>query len=283
VIFVQDNVLCNMQLKAGIPDSWILHESQSTIDVFFNGKMLTNIHDAMQDLTLHCNAGTTSISKKGDLKGYGTVWYHPDGIANILSLNNVKKKYKVIYDSGLDDGFVVHKGNGSQHVFKPSKKGLYCTDVTNDVRTTLVTTVDSNKNKYSVRQYSSARKAHLLQSTIGRPSTEDFIRYVEGNMIPNCNITRDNIIQAEDIFGPNLGSLKGKMTRRPTQHVNTSWTSVPQKAIQQYGEVTLAIDVIAINKIPFLITTSRNIHFGTAKLKCNKTKKTLMMSIQPVA
>jgi len=99
--------------------------------------------------------------------------------------------------------------------------------VTNDVGTTLVTTVDSNKNKYSVRQYSSARKAHLLQSTIGRPSTEDFIRYVEGNMIPNCNITRDDIIWAEDIFGPNLGSLKGKTTKGPTQHVNTSWTSVP--------------------------------------------------------
>jgi len=61
--------------------------------------MLTNIRDTKQDLTLHCNAGTTSISKKGDLKGYGTVWYHLDGIANILSLNNVKKKYKVTYNS----------------------------------------------------------------------------------------------------------------------------------------------------------------------------------------
>jgi len=80
------------------------------------------------------------------------VWYHPDGIANILSLNNVKNKYKVTYDSELDDGFIVHKGNGSQHVFKPFKKGLYYSDVTNDFGTTLVTMVDSNKNKYSVRQ-----------------------------------------------------------------------------------------------------------------------------------
>ena len=77
------------------------------------------------------------------------------------------------YDSELDDGFIVHNGNRSQHVFKPSKKGLYYSDVTNNVRTTLVTTVDSTRNKYSVRQYSNARKARLLQSTIGRPSTED--------------------------------------------------------------------------------------------------------------
>ena len=68
-----------------------------------------------------------------------------------------------MYNSKLDDSFVVHKGNGSQRVFKPSKKGLYYSDVTNDVETTLVTMVDRNKNKYSFRQYSSARKAHLLQ------------------------------------------------------------------------------------------------------------------------
>jgi len=30
-----------------------------------------------------------------------------------------------------------------------------------------------------------------------------------------------------------------------------------------YGEVTLTIDIMAINKIPFMISTSRNIHFVT--------------------
>ena len=117
MISVQDDVLCNMQHKAGIPDNWILLDSQSTVDVFCNGKMLTNINEAKRDLTLHCNASTMSISKKGDLRSYGTVWYHLDGIANILSLNNIKKKYKVSYDSELDDGFIVHKGNRSQCVF----------------------------------------------------------------------------------------------------------------------------------------------------------------------
>ena len=100
------------------------------------------------------------------------------------------------FDIELEDSFVVHKGNGSKHVFKPSKKGLYYFDMTNVVRTTLVTTVDSIKNKYSVRRYSSVKKAHFLQSTIGRPSTEDLIKYVKDNMIPNCNITREDIICA---------------------------------------------------------------------------------------
>ena len=42
---VQD-VACNMNDKAGIPDSWILLDSQSTVDVFKNKKLLKNICDA---------------------------------------------------------------------------------------------------------------------------------------------------------------------------------------------------------------------------------------------
>ena len=69
--------------------------------------MMTNTCDVKRHLTMHCNAGTMSVTKKGDLKGYGTVLYHPDGIANILSLNNVKKKNKVAFDSELDDGLQI--------------------------------------------------------------------------------------------------------------------------------------------------------------------------------
>ena len=34
-----------------------------------------------------------------DLIGYGTVWFHPGGIANILSLSKTEEKYRVYYDS----------------------------------------------------------------------------------------------------------------------------------------------------------------------------------------
>jgi len=59
----------------------------------------------------------------GDLPGYGTVWFYEDGIANILSLNNVKKKYHVTYDSTACDCFEVHKVDSTIRVFKPLKKG----------------------------------------------------------------------------------------------------------------------------------------------------------------
>jgi len=54
-------------------------------------KLLKNIHDVKRALFLHCNAGITIVNKVGDLTGYRTVWFYEDGIANILSLNNVMK------------------------------------------------------------------------------------------------------------------------------------------------------------------------------------------------
>eukprot|EP00978_Attheya_sp_CCMP212_P042095 scaffold250959_cov49-Attheya_sp.AAC.1 len=78
----------------------------------------------------------------------------------------------------------------------------------------LVNTVDDNKSKFSARDYSRAVVARRVQKTIGRPSTRDYLRIVEKNLLPNCPVTREDIKIAEAIFGPDVGSLKGKTVRR---------------------------------------------------------------------
>jgi len=41
---------------------------------------------------------------------------------------------------------------------------------------------------------------------------------------------------------------------------------LPSDILEKHGDVTLAVDIMYINKIPFVITTSRAIHFGMAEL-----------------
>lgn len=58
-------------------------------------------------------------------------------------------------------------------------KGLFFSDVKDDVRHIFTNTVYSNKSKF----------VHSLQEIIGQPSPADFIIYKERNMIPYCPIT----------------------------------------------------------------------------------------------
>ena len=62
---------------------------------------------------IHWTSGVTWTNLASDLPGYGAVWFHPEGIANILSLSLVKAKYCVTFDSANRNEFVVHKTSGT--------------------------------------------------------------------------------------------------------------------------------------------------------------------------
>jgi hypothetical protein len=47
---------------------------------------------------------------------------------------------------------------------------------------------------------------------IGQPSTKDFIQIVDGNHLFDYPITRDNIMNAEDMSVKDVGIPKGKLT-----------------------------------------------------------------------
>ena len=120
------------------------------------------------------------------------VWFYEDGITNILSLNNVKK-YHVTYDSTACDCFEVHKADGTISVFMPSKM-LFYSSVNNVI--VLVTTVEINLIN-SLLERPLMLKSNELQNIIGRPSTQDLINFVVMNLIPNCHVTRQDILRAE--------------------------------------------------------------------------------------
>jgi hypothetical protein len=108
-------VLFHQQQHGKIPDSWILLDNQSTVNVFSNRSLLKNIRTANRVMNILCNAGVTRTSMVGDLPGYdGKVWYNPKGIADILSLSDLEKHHRVTYDSTAEKSFIVHKQDGSQ-------------------------------------------------------------------------------------------------------------------------------------------------------------------------
>jgi len=253
--------------KGGIPDSWMLIDNQSTIDVFSNRRLLSNIYRCNIPLTIRCNAGVRTTYWRGFLSGYGWVWYFPEGIANILSLSRVKEKFRVTFDSAVDNCFHVHKDDGTILKFHEASRRLYYFDTANRTEvagTLLITTVEDNIKQLSGRDYTQAKLARSIQHRIGRPSTRDFIRYVSMNLIPNCPVSVQDIKNAEFIWGPDLGSLQGKTVRQQPRAVRITPSNIPPHIHEQYKDVTLSVDIMKVTGIPFLMTISRHIKFGTA-------------------
>ena len=75
--------ICLNQYTGSIPKMWILLDNCSTTDIFCEKSMLTNIRPVNRICRIISNAGSLKTNLVGDLKGYGTVWYSKDVIANI--------------------------------------------------------------------------------------------------------------------------------------------------------------------------------------------------------
>jgi hypothetical protein len=259
-------------------------DSQSTVDVFSNAMLLKDIHESESSMKIHCTAGVTATNLVGTLPGYGTVWYHPTGIANILSLARVcKAGYDVSYSSSNGNTFIVTKPDGSVRNFKQSDEGLFYLDTNLNARnggTMLITTVADNQYKYSNRDYSRASLARKIQRIIGRPSTQQFLYILRHNLLPNCPIQPRDVVAADDIFGPDMGSLKGKQVRENPDPVETIITEIPTTLYERYRNVTIAIDIMYVNKIAFFVTISRDIRFATSEMIPDAQVTTIMKVIE---
>ena len=270
---------------------WLLLDSQSTLDLICNRELLNDVWTVDEGVHIRCNAGTRYTNKRGYLPGYGVVWYDPQAIANILSLSNVSLRYRVNYDSKEGNRFEVTLPSGRKKVFVKSEFGLYYLDAAaeraktrSEATVLVVNTVKDNQTRYTKAECDRAALARELQIKIGRPSTRDFIKYVNNNLLPNCPVTKRDIEAADDIFGPDVGSLKGKTVRRAPVKVNTdqTYTPLPRSVFERYQDVTLCGDVMHVNRIAFFVSRSRNIGFGTVEEIPNLKKNTLLKSIKQV-
>ena len=60
------------------------------------------MHQVNTILSFATNAGMMTTNLKAELPSYGTVWFDPQAMTNVLSFGNIAKQYPIQYLQGSD-------------------------------------------------------------------------------------------------------------------------------------------------------------------------------------
>ena len=253
----------------------ILLDTGSTLKAtFMNSEMVTDIKVSDAPISMATNTGKKLLGLEANVPGNGQTWFDPNQIANVYGFSHMADKYRITYDSEKEDAFMVHANEGiikftrtldGLYAYRPSTK--FKSQVAESKKDTLpqlnnvVTSVEENKRGYTQRQFENAKQARRLYHIVGCPTVTNFKHILRQNIIKNCPVTTEDVNIAEKIFGGDIGTLKGKSTRRRPTPVREDLVEIPPELLEQHQELTYCMDLMFVNGIPMMTGIDRSIRF----------------------
>jgi hypothetical protein len=95
-------------------------------------------------------------------------------------------------------------------------------------------------------------------------------------------VTRQDISAADHILGKKISALKGKTAYRQGTPISRRTNGVPHGIQLCFQRAMLAIDIMFVNKIPFLVTISKGLRFGMSEVLKNRHVHTIAKVIENV-
>ena len=263
----------------------LLIDSQSTVDLFCDPSLCTEVYKTSGSMRLNSNGGNMRISQKAKVKGYfRDVWFDVRAITNIVALANVQQQYRVTYDSWSGGDFIVHRecDGKPDMLFRRHTSGLHYHDPRDQEQFTFISTVEDNKKQFTKRQVQQADVAKNLYSKLQFPSWRDFKWIVAAGMVRNSPVTLQDIKNCEAIYGKDVAALKGKTVRKKPKPVVTDIVKVPKEFLKLHNEVEVDMDIFFVNKIPFFISLSKVIYFTALTHLANRKVETIFMAFKQI-
>ncbi len=84
---------------------------------------------------------------------------------------------------------------------------------------------------------------------------------------------------AHQIFGPDLAGVRGRTVWRPQESVTTNYVHISRAILEQHQLVTLAVDLMFANGVPFLVSVAIILNLVTAEFTLSRTAKQLAACI----
>jgi hypothetical protein len=168
-------------------------------------------------------------------------------------------------------------------VFKPHKSGLHAYDP-DDPRGLashcFMKTVESNMLLFTKRQIHGVNLVCNLQAGLAFPTNADMKWAIQSNSIKYCPVTVKDMGTAIKVWGPSIAMLKGKTVRMMPPVVRQDVIKIPKEIWELHKDVTLAIDIFFVNKIPFFTTYSLVICFLLVTHLSNRNALTIVNALK---
>ena len=251
-------------------------DTGATACICNNLSLLKNIRKAKTVARIKgVNAEDLTSEWIGDLLDFGEAWYQPKAVANLVPFGRLEKSRDVKYER--NSRFYYINDDGEEINFYKVEEddegnGLYVYDPTSDF-IAAVTTVEQNKLGYSKREVRDATVARDFIRRMGYPSIPDAIDMVKSGSILECPVTVQDIIRAQEIFGPDIAVLKGKTTRKKSKPIKFDYLPKP-KGITSVQN--LHADILFVDGMPHLLTVSQPLNMKMCvDLEGKRDKETL--------
>ena len=291
----------------------ILLDNQSTVSIVNDLRLVKDLVKDPRGVRVFTNGGYIDADWKGVstlLPKLRNVWFNQESVANIFSLAEVKKHYRVTMDSATSDTFKVYHGDKDIYEFE-ERNGLYVFkhNISNKVEEEVRqysfaqsrdnysdngTQEDATNDKndeiyqpqiYTQRQIKDADRAIELIRNMGYYINPDrLIFMLNHGMIRNCPVEPADVRRAIKLYGPLTALIQGKSTRRTASRIKQpELTPVPRRIYEEHQYVTLCMDHFFVQGLSFFHTISKDIKFRTIEHVDDLTRQTTLQCLISVA
>ena len=264
-------------------DNQLLLDTCAGESVFRSDTLFYNITHAHTPMVISGvnSQGEPMVVTQCGKTDFGVVYYDPNCIANILSFANmVNKCYAVSYNSKYDFYSLQVKRGGCCYYFnRDVKYNIYICDLNSMVskpKLMLVTTVRDKMKKYTVKQVQQAELAREYQRKLGYASPGQLIKLIGQGKLVNSNVTAQDVVRSLDIWGPDLGSLKGKT---PSHQAQVEEEQPLLNTIQEKHQI-MYIDIMFVNGNPFLIAVVKPLEYVMVNKLNSRANLTVWTSLE---
>ena len=203
----------------------------------------------------------------------GSAYLAGQSVGNILSFGKVvDEAHYVWYESDTDMFYVQMERNGRVYQFdRNNPANIYITSISNPTNSfgsrarVLVNTVQENMSRYTKREIARAASARDYQRKLGYTAGQ-LIGLLNSGKIRNAEVTAHDVVRSIDIWGKDLGQLKGKTTAKKPGAIKFE----PLLKLQQ--DQVMDIDLMFVEDLIYMVSVFSPLDYTSVKKLKSKSK-----------